>query len=136
MDIRFRLPDTPDDTNVGQLYDWLRRDRALRISSKISLLPAEPEPGDMGGALDAVQLVLDSGFQLASLAVAIVAWRQACEPRSAVTITRGDVEVRLRGAELDDVQAVLDALESLREAEDSPETGGGNGDGDAPEGGR
>lgn len=129
MDLRLRLPDTPDDANVGQLYDWLCRDRALRADSEISLLPAAPEPGDMGAAFDAVQLILDSGFQLASLAVAIASWRKACEPQSEVTITREDVEIRLRGPELDDVRTVLDALESLREAEGSPEDGDGSGHG-------
>lgn len=116
MDLRFTLPDARHGEELGQLYEWLRTDRDLRTGSEVSLVPAEHEQGRMGLGLEAVQLVLDSGLQLASLAVAIASWRAACAPRSAVTIVHEDAEIRLRRADLEDAAAVLDALERLREA--------------------
>lgn len=121
MDLQFRLPDTADDSELERFHDWLLRDRNLRTSSEIAALPAPPTPDGMGLSLDAVELILNSGFQLASLAVAIVSWRKAVEPRSAMTVRRGDVEVRLDRADLEDVRTVLNALERL------PEAGGGRG---------
>lgn len=113
MLFRFRLPDTEEDSELGQLHDWLIRDRDLRTSAEVSLLAAPPEPDGMGLSLDAVELILNTSLQLGSLAVAIVSWRKATEPRSAMTITRGDVEVRLSTTDLESMRTVLDALENL-----------------------
>ncbi|QPP09477.1 hypothetical protein G4Z16_27125 [Streptomyces bathyalis] len=131
MDIQFSLPDAPDGSrHLGQLRDWLRRDRDLRTTSEVSVLPAPPDPEAMGAGLEVLQLILDSSLQLASLAVAIVSWRKANGTRPAMTITRGDVEIRLGSADLEDVSTVLEALERLRDADDAAETGDDEGDGD------
>lgn len=124
MDLQFRLPGAADDSELEQFHDWLLHDRSLRTGSEISVLTAEPDVDWMGPSLDAVELILNSGLQLAALAVSIVSYRKAAEPRSGMTITRGDVEVRLSRADMEDVRTVLDALEHLRQA------GGDEGTGD------
>jgi hypothetical protein len=116
MDLQFRLPDAADDSELEQFHDWLLHDRSLRAGSEISALTADPAVDWMGPSLDAVELILNSGLQLASLAVSIVSYRKAAEPRSGMTITHGDVEVRLSRGDLEDVRTVLDALERLRQA--------------------
>ncbi|MCH6159622.1 effector-associated constant component EACC1 [Streptomyces marispadix] len=122
MDLQFRLPDAADDSELGQFHDWLLRERSLRTGAEISTIPAPPTADGMGLSMDAVELILNSGLQLASLAVAIVSYRKATEPRSGMTISRGDVEVRLSRGELEDVAAVLGALEHLRQAGDDEST--------------
>ncbi|QPP07528.1 hypothetical protein G4Z16_15300 [Streptomyces bathyalis] len=116
MDLTLRLSDAQQVENLGQLYDWLRTERDLRTCSEVSLVPADGVPGEMSAVFDSVQLVLDSSFQLASLAVGIASWRKACEPRSAVTIIHHDTEIRLETTDLHDAGAVVEALERLRTA--------------------
>lgn len=127
MDVRLRLPDDPDGGELKQLYDWLTRDQELRHSADITL-SAEPdasttsrdEPGtSMGSAFDIIQLVLDSGIQLASLGLAIGLWRQAQRPRSSVEIRRGDSTVVV-SADMDREQ-ILAALDLLNDLEPPPE---------------
>jgi hypothetical protein len=145
MDVRLRLPDDPDGSELKQLYDWLIRDRELHLEADISLradaedadieaadTEAEDakaeEPGTrMGLAFDMVQLIVDSGFQLASLGIAIIAWRRAQRPRSSVVVERNGFRVSLPpGAADDDVEAIVRALENTGDAaaqqdpEDSP----------------
>jgi hypothetical protein len=124
MDLQFRLPDAADGSELGRFHDWLLHERSLRTGATISTVHAEPDVDWMGPSLDAVELILNSGLQLAALAVSIVSYRKAAEPRSGMTITRGDVEVRLSRGDLEDVRTVLDALEHLRQA------GGDGGTGD------
>lgn len=134
MDLTFRLPDAPDDSELEHLYEWLLRARDLRTSTEISMLTAPPERDRMGPSLDAVELIVNSTLQLASLAFAIASWRNAAEPRSAMTIRRGDVEVTVSREGLADVGTVLGALERLGPAGEDADTGGtgrsdGHGDG-------
>lgn len=116
MDLTLRLSEAQQVEDLGQLYGWLRTDRDLRICSEVSLVPVDGAPGEMSAAFDAVQLVLDSSLQLASLAVAIASWRKACEPRSAVTIVHQDTEIRLETADLHDANTVVEALGRLHAA--------------------
>lgn len=113
MDFTFRLPDAADDSELEHLHEWLLRARDLRTFAEISKVAAAPEPDRMGLSLDAVELILNSGFQLASLALAIVTWRKSAEPRSALTVRRGDVEVTVSREGLESVENVLEALEQL-----------------------
>jgi hypothetical protein len=142
MNLQFRLPDAVEDSDLGQLHDWLVRDRVLRTGARVSEVSAPPGPESMGLSLEAVELVLNAGLQLASLAVAIVSWRKAAGPRSGMTVTRDGVEVRLSSTDLEDLHTVLAALESLREtgedagapSADRDRGGGGGGPQDPGEG--
>lgn len=125
MNLQLRLPDA-EDSDLGQLHDWLLRDRGLRTGARISELAAPPGPDRMGLSVEAVELVLNTGLQLASLAVAIVSWRTAAGPRSGMTVRRGETEVRLSSSDLEDLPTVLDALERLQETGGHETPPGGN----------
>ncbi|MET9386336.1 hypothetical protein ABZY09_36105 [Streptomyces sp. NPDC002928] len=49
---------------------WLRNDEFVGETATVSLPPAPPGPGQMGSAFDAIQLAVDSGFQVVNLALA------------------------------------------------------------------
>lgn len=95
------------------LYAWLSNDRELRRSARIDVGGADPAPDAMGPDLDVIQLIVDSTFQTASLAVALAAWRRACRPRTAVTIERDGVTVTIpegSAVEAEDILCMLGEL--------------------------
>ena len=72
--IKFDGPEA--QAELTSFYDWLRREDDVRRKAEISLAEAAPSHGEMGAAWEeAVQLVLDYGFQGASLALAFATWR-------------------------------------------------------------
>jgi hypothetical protein len=77
MTIRISFDSDAPERDVRSLGDWLRNEPAIRQHARITLENAQPEPGRMGTALEAIQLAVDSGFSLANLALAISAWRRS-----------------------------------------------------------
>ncbi len=98
------------DQEISSLYAWLQDDPDVRRHALTTLLAAEPSPSEMGAALEVVQLVVDSGFQLMNFAVAYATWRSTRASRPRVTIEYEDVYVTLEGADEDDVEAIIRAL--------------------------
>jgi hypothetical protein len=64
----------------------------------------------MGTAFEVLQLVVDSGFQAANLALAYAAWRTTRLRKPQVTIEHRGVTVTLDGAEADTVEAIVRVL--------------------------
>ncbi len=99
------------DSALTSLYAWLRDEPEIRQRAQISLLAARSEPGEMGTALDVIQLVVDSGFQAMNLALAYVTWRATRPSKPRATIEYGGVTVTLNGSESDTVEAIVHLLE-------------------------
>ena len=66
----------------------------------------------MGGALEAIKLVADEGFQMANFALALVSWRATRSKRPKVTIKQGGVEITLAEADPEAVRKIIAALSS------------------------
>ena len=111
MSIQIRMTGPDADGELGSLYAWLREESDIRHHSSVSLVPAEPSPGDMGAAFDVIQLVVDSGFQTLSLAISYASWRATRPSRSRVTIERDGVKVMLDDADPDVVQTIVRAIQ-------------------------
>lgn len=71
----------------------------------------QPVPGRMGSVFDVVQLVLDSGFQLANLAVARTAWRATRPAPPEITFERDGVKVTLSGQDPETAARLLAELD-------------------------
>jgi alpha-D-ribose 1-methylphosphonate 5-triphosphate synthase subunit PhnI len=95
IEIRFDGPEA--QTELASFYDWLQREDDVRRKAEISLAEAVPSHGDMGsGWEEAVQLVLDYGFQGASLALAYATWRGSrVLHKFQVTLTTGGTSVTI-----------------------------------------
>jgi hypothetical protein len=90
---------------------WLGEEPDIRHRALISWETPRPGEGEMGGAFDVVKLVIDSGFQIASLGLAYVAWR-ATRPRpTSVTIERDGVRITLDDGDPETVARLLRALD-------------------------
>jgi Effector Associated Constant Component 1 len=101
MPIRIRMSGPDADLELGSLYAWLSEEPDIRQHALISMMTAEPGPSDMGTAFDVIQLVVDSGFQAANLALAYAAWRATRRPGHVRATIEAD---GTRRAALDDTE--------------------------------
>ncbi len=111
MPIQIRMSGPDADQELSSLYAWLCDEPEIRQYARVSMVAAEPEPSGMGAAFDVIQLVVDSGFQAANLALAYSAWRATRRRHPQVTIERdGTVEITLDYAGPDAVDVIVRAL--------------------------
>ncbi|MFI6729825.1 hypothetical protein [Streptomyces atratus] len=98
--------------DLRQLAQWLRQDTSIRTGATIALQSAPPAEGEMGTALDVIALITQTGFSVASLAVAISAWRRTRPSTPVVTIERNGVRVTVDSGDPAAVTRLVRALES------------------------
>ncbi|WP_050511811.1 effector-associated constant component EACC1 [Streptomyces rimosus] len=132
MSIQVRLDDAESDRELRSLCDWLANDPAVGRSARVSLRAREAQPGKMGLGFEAVQLIVDSAFQLSSLALAIDGWRRAYAARPKMTVERNGVRVSFATADTDGARSILRALAELEQLEE-PAGSEGPEEAEAPE---
>lgn len=99
------------EEELQSLLRWLQDDPDVRQHALLSIIVAEPREGEMGGAAEAVKLVLDEGFQVANFAVALLSWRATRRSRPALTIERSGITVNVDDADPEMIDKILSALE-------------------------
>jgi Effector Associated Constant Component 1 len=110
MAIQIQMSGSDAESELGSLYAWLQEEPDIRHHSSMSLKSTKASPSEMGAAFDVIQLVVDSGFQALSLALAYATWRATRPRRPQVTIERDGAKVTLDDADPDTVQAIVQAL--------------------------
>jgi hypothetical protein len=110
VSIAIRMSGRTAEQELRSLCDWLRDEPDVSRHASISLASAEPRPGEMGVALEVIQLVTDSGFQALNLALAYATWRGTRPSRPQVTIERYGTQVTLDDADPDTVNKIVRAL--------------------------
>jgi Effector Associated Constant Component 1 len=98
------------ERELGSLYSWLQEEPAIRRHARMSLMAPEPDPSNMGAALEVIQLVVDGTFQTVNLALAYAAWRANRPSRPQVTIERDGAKIALDDADPNMVQAIVRAI--------------------------
>jgi adenosine deaminase len=79
--------------DLRRLTQWLRDDELVGDEAHVALSSAPSSPADMGTAFDAIQLTVDSGFQVANLVLAIAVWRGSRSNPPTVAIERNGTRV-------------------------------------------
>ncbi|MFF5932075.1 hypothetical protein [Streptomyces sp. NPDC012508] len=97
---------------LRSLQGWLRSDPDVRRTAVTDIRGNTPRPGEMGAALDVLQLVTGNGWSAASFVLALVAWRQSRPQRSRVEIHRGDTVMILTDCSPEEIERVTRALEA------------------------
>ncbi|MFC1418162.1 effector-associated constant component EACC1 [Streptacidiphilus cavernicola] len=110
MDLLVDLETVGRERELRALADWLRETPSVRRSARISLAEAEPSPGQMGGALEAIQVITGNGWSAAAFVMSVVGWRQTRPSEPQVKVRRGDVEITLTGNSANELQAAIAAL--------------------------
>lgn len=121
MELLIELEGVGQDDDLRSLADWLRETPSVRRSARISLAERMPAPGDMGGALEAIQLITGNGWSAAAFVMSVLGWRRTRPKEPRVRVRCGDLEITLAGASNEELQAALAALENIAEAEPDPQ---------------
>ncbi|MEV8624122.1 hypothetical protein [Streptomyces sp. NPDC051079] len=87
------IDDSSGGEDLQQLTQWLRDDEEVGERATITLTSAPAKPGEMGVAFDAVQLAVDSGFQVANLVLAVSLWRRSRTKPPIIVIERDGTRV-------------------------------------------
>jgi hypothetical protein len=111
MPIYIRIEGDDSEQELRSFNDWLTDDPHIRRCARVSLTGPLPGPGEMGSALDVIQLVIDDGFQAASLALAYVSWRSTRPTKPSVTIEHGDAKIVLSDVDPETIEQVIQILE-------------------------
>ncbi|MGV9619036.1 effector-associated constant component EACC1 [Streptomyces tendae] len=104
------------DSSAGELRSlqgWLRADPETRRSVTAQVRGVVPGPGEMGTALDVLQLVTGNGWSAASFVLAVAAWRQTRPQRPRVEIRRGDTVIVLTDCSEQEIRQATRALDRL-----------------------
>ncbi|MEE4595405.1 hypothetical protein V2J94_26565 [Streptomyces sp. DSM 41524] len=130
--MRIDVAVTGGEAELRSLHDWLRRDPGTRHGAQVTLVRAEPSPGQMGVLTDVLQLITDNAWSAASFALALSTWRQTRPHGRRITVRRGDLTVDIDGGGDAELRRLVDALErpAAPEPEREPEPhrqGGGEG---------
>ncbi len=110
--VQLSLDDADPDTALS-LRRWLAAEPAVRRHAELSGGP--PAPGDLGGAVDLIGVVLGTGLSVAQLVFAIAQWRQSRQDAPAVTVSRtgpDGVTVRIESSDPEAVARAVRALEA------------------------
>ena len=90
IDIRIAEPNNA--AAFTSLLNWLNADQYIKDNAQLTVKPPAPD-ATMGTGLDAIQLALESGFDLANLVLAIAKWREKLkEKAAAISVQVGDAQ--------------------------------------------
>uniref|UniRef100_UPI00384CF355 effector-associated constant component EACC1 n=1 Tax=Streptomyces pristinaespiralis TaxID=38300 RepID=UPI00384CF355 len=102
---------------LRSLQGWLRSDPDVRKSAVTEVRGSTPQPGEMGTALDVLQLVTGNGWSAASFVLALVAWRQTRPQQPRVEIRRGDTVIVLTDCTPEEIERATEALDAAPDEE-------------------
>ena len=125
MNVQMIVEGPRNTVEFRSLYRWLRNEgEELRAAGITMGAPGSPPgPHEMGGAFEIVQFAFDTVAQYGALALAIVSWRKAHAPRSALIFERNGVRVSLEEAQLLEEESVRRALQEVLGAQEPRDEG-------------
>ncbi|MER8235111.1 hypothetical protein ACIRQY_34805 [Streptomyces sp. NPDC101490] len=97
---------------LASFAQWLRDEPDIYRHARIEWAEATPADGEMGGAFDVVNLIIESGFQLVNLGLAYAAWRatrRSAAPQ--ITVQRDGVSITMTEHDPEAVVRLVRALE-------------------------
>jgi hypothetical protein len=74
MELRLAVPGDADD--LRSLREWLGNEADVRNYAKISTSLTPIADGEMGLDLEALKLIFETGFNIASLVMSVASWRE------------------------------------------------------------
>ncbi|GAA2410586.1 hypothetical protein GCM10010191_19400 [Actinomadura vinacea] len=92
------------------LYNWLLKDPRLRTDTGIEISLHRADARSMGPTFDIIQFAVNSGIQLAHLALAFVTWRRDNPSDASLIIERDGLSTELSPDDLLEESVVLRAL--------------------------
>lgn len=100
------------EEELQSFYSWLKGDEDIRQHARVSLQWSPPQEGEMGSALEIIELIISNGFETANLMFAYLAWRHTRREKPKVTFKRGNIEITIAS---DDEKIIKEVIQSLDE---------------------
>jgi Effector Associated Constant Component 1 len=125
VDIRISISGEDDQESLLSFYEWLMDDRDIRTTADIDLVEARPQPGSMAGEIELISLLVSSGFNIASLAVAIAGWWATRTAPLPVRIEVNSVQIIVDDTEPETIEKIIKVLSAAQEDEESRRDGRG-----------
>jgi hypothetical protein len=97
------------------VHDWLVDDRDIRTKAEIKVVEARSGDGSMAADIGLISLVVSSGFNIASLGVAIAGWRATRAAPPPMRIEAKGVEVTIDGSEPGTAEKIAKAFSKVQE---------------------
>jgi hypothetical protein len=108
MAINIRIADPNNEDAYLSLLNWLNNNEYLKANGRLEVTKST---SGQGSGVEVMQLILNSGFDLANLVLAIAKWRTEARDKAApVTVTVDERRTELSVADLADGHVVLRAL--------------------------
>lgn len=103
-----------DDGRVlTSLRRWLNQDPDVLRACEVTVPPNPGRPGDQGGAIDVINVVMTQGIGLANFALAYATWRRARPDAPVVKLERGGVTLTVTDGSPETVQRIIDAFAAV-----------------------
>ena len=100
---------------LAALLEWLRGERGLAGAIREVRVP--PDPGELGGAVEALVVALGSGGAAGTLATSLFGWLRTRRPHLKVTVTKGKNSITVEVGQVRDGD-VLPLLREVLEPKD------------------
>jgi hypothetical protein len=111
MQLRLSVDGDRPNEEISTLYRMLLADERIRRHASVTVEAGGQRPGELGTALQVIQLVTNGGFQIAGLALSYAAWRATRIRPAKVTIERDDgLRITVSDASPDTIQKIIDTL--------------------------
>jgi hypothetical protein len=110
VNVELAVSGASDVRNVGELHEWLRRERAL--AGLVRRVPQPIEDGQLGGVADVLIVALGSGGVGAVLAQSLLTWIRSRRTDVSVTVSTeaGVVKIDATNLAPADVLPVLERV--------------------------
>jgi Effector Associated Constant Component 1 len=107
MELSLSIPNEKDQESLLSLYEWLEDDRDIRKGAEVNLIEAPLQRGSMAGEFELISLLMSSGFNIGSLAIAFASWRASRTASPPVRIEAKGLEITI---DSDDSRVIERAL--------------------------
>jgi hypothetical protein len=100
------------EEELRSLRAWLLESPEIRQHARISWEAEEPKPGEMGGGstFEAIKLVTDNLWQIATFALSYAAWKKTRTRNPSVTIEHDGRRITIEGEDSGMVERIAQEL--------------------------
>jgi len=109
MELKLAVPGDADD--LRSLREWLGNEADVRNHAKISTSLTPLAEGEMGLDLEVLKLILETGFNIASLVMSVASWRETRRAKPTVEFHDSRRTVILSSSSEEAIEAVIRELD-------------------------
>lgn len=107
MEIIFSVSGESDQDSLLSLYEWLEDDGDIRKEAEIKLVEVHQQQGSMSGEFELISLLVSSGFNVGTLAIAFANWRASRTAPPPIRIEAKSLEVIIDSADSQVIERAL-----------------------------